>query len=108
MMKTRFILLVVLYSCGVLADEIFDCPPESSRIEFQNPATKSKHISCVYAKEGQTVKHGKQWEFNSAGKLTRSTHYTHGKQIPIFEAVNLPGVEEATSKFQNSLSKKED
>lgn len=86
------------------------CPSESFVIEFNSPITNSKKSFCGYLKNGETVKHGEELIFDSKGEIKTRLTYNHGQvgeapatTAPAFRGTNIPGTEEATAKFTDTL-----
>lgn len=97
------IYLLLLLSLPLMAQNQPTCPPESIPIEYVSPVTHGKVAFCGYLKNGETVKHGEELNFNSSGELIRKTYYHHGdeKEGP----QNLPGTEEAPKTIVSDLLK---
>lgn len=77
------------------------CPPESMVIEFISPTTKAKKAFCGYIKDGETIKHGEEIIFDGKGEVKKRINYNHGVEGEV--AKSLPGTEEASTTFVNSV-----
>lgn len=109
------ILFLTFFSLSVFAQNIPQCPPESFVVEFNSPITKAKKSFCAYQKNGETIKHGEELIFDTKGEVIKRVSYNHGQEgeatiasapaavTPDFKGTNVPGTEEATSKFTDTL-----
>ena len=103
------ILFLTFFSLSVFAQNIPQCPPESFVVEFNSPITNAKKSFCAYQKNGETIKHGEELIFDTKGEVVKRIIYTHGQEAnvevaaPDFKGTNIPGTEEATNKFSDTL-----
>ena len=104
------IILFAFLSLSVFAQTIPQCPPESYVVEFNSPITRSKKSFCAYQKNGETIKHGEELIFDAKGEVVNRLYHNHGQQgenpvtaAPDFKGHNIPGTEEAKTKFTDTL-----
>ncbi|MBA2405888.1 MAG: hypothetical protein H0V66_14015, partial [Bdellovibrionales bacterium] len=64
-----------LLSFPVLAQNSPHCPAESFVVEFISPITKAKKSFCAYQKNGETIKHGEEFIFNTNGEIKNKLIY---------------------------------
>jgi hypothetical protein len=104
-------LLTYLLSLSAFAQNIPQCPSGSYLIEYASPVNGLKKSLCGYQKDGNTIKHGEEFIFNANGEVIMKISYNHGKEGetpkgPTFNGHYLPGTEEASNKFIDSLAGK--
>jgi hypothetical protein len=98
-------LLFLLLSLSAFSQNTPQCPSESYLIEYASPTSGAKKALCGYQKDGSTVKHGEEFIYNTNGEVIKKITYNHGKEgeAPAFKVFNLPGTEEASRKFIDSV-----
>jgi hypothetical protein len=84
------------------AQAAYQCPAESLKVEFVSPVTKGRIINCVYEKDGQTIKHGQQWTFDSSERLMKVSEFSHGNEKTA--GLSLPGAEESRQENINEVA----
>jgi hypothetical protein len=84
--------LIALLFTSSLWGQTLTCPQESFLIEYISPITNGKISLCGYIKDGATVKHGEEWNYNTKGELIKKLNFNHGEEVKALG--NLPGVEE--------------
>jgi hypothetical protein len=105
------IIFLTFFSLSVFAQNIPQCPPESFVVEFNSPITKAKKSFCAYQKNGETIKHGEELIFDTKDEVVKRILYNHGQEgespttavAPDFKGANIPGTEEASGKFTDTL-----
>ncbi len=70
------------------------------------PISGLKKSFCGYQKDGNTIKHGDEFIYNEKGEMIKKISYHHGKEGADFQGSNLPGSEESSNKFIDSVAGK--
>jgi hypothetical protein len=83
--------MTILFTTA-LWGQTLNCPQESFLIEYISPINNGKISLCGYIKDGATVKHGEEWNYNTKGELVKKLNFIHGEEVKA--GTNLPGVEE--------------
>jgi hypothetical protein len=83
---------ITLLFTSTLWGQTLTCPQESFLIEYTSPINNGKISLCGYIKDGSTVKHGEEWNYNTKGELIKKLNFNHGEEVKA--VANLPGVEE--------------
>ena len=98
-------LLFLLLSLSAFSQNTPQCPSESYLIEYASPTSGAKKALCGYQKDGKTIKHGDEFIYNTNGEVIKKISYKHGieGEASVFKGHNLPGTEEASQKFIDSM-----